>query len=305
MEKGLFSPGNRKQSQVGSVQNHDDRGRNSLGDALHKQSMHEEHDRTARESRGSVAPIAQGTGRGGADQEIANDAAGQGCGKREHHKAQKIEISRNRGGSALDTEEERPGQIDSEEKSVRVVFHEGRNGILSKPVGGGATMHVETGAVARPAGQGCRCRCPLLKSGVQRCGIFHLLQGKLMKSIPLELKTNALERPNTPARSVMAVIAWFVLGLQFYLMVTRSDAQGAALWRLIVNYFSFFTILTNLLIAVGLTWPLAAPDSGGGKLFSQPAVTSATAVYIAIVGVTYSLLLRPARRAEGGRHPTA
>ncbi|MGA8312088.1 MAG: hypothetical protein WB755_18785 [Terriglobales bacterium] len=63
-----------------------------------------------------------------------------------------------------------------------------------------------------------------------------------MKSIPLELKTNALESSNTPARTsmaVMAVIAWFALGLQFYLMVIRSDAQGAALLRLIANYFSF------------------------------------------------------------------
>ena len=125
-----------------------------------------------------------------------------------------------------------------------------------------------------------------------------------MKSIPLELKTNALERSNTPARTsmaVMAVIAWFALGLQFYLMVIRSDAQGAALLRLIANYFSFFTILTNLLIAVGLTWPLVAPDSGGGTFFSQPAVTSATAVYIAIVGVTYSLLLRHLWNPQGGQ----
>jgi hypothetical protein len=66
----------------------------------------------------------------------------------------------------------------------------------------------------------------------------------------------------------------------------------------IVTYLSFFTILTNLLIAVGLTFSLW-PRSHWGGFFSRPVVTSALAAYIAIVGIGYSLLLRHTWDPEG------
>ena len=61
--------------------------------------------------------------------------------------------------------------------------------------------------------------------------------------------------------AVIAVTTWFGLALQFYLMVIASQAQSsqvqssqlqaAARLRLVFNYFSFFTILTNLLLPWG------------------------------------------------------
>ncbi len=66
-----------------------------------------------------------------------------------------------------------------------------------------------------------------------------------------------------------------------------------------VTYFSFFTILTNLLVAIGLVLPLLMPNSGGGRFFSQASVTSALAAYIAMVGIAYSLLLRHLWNPEG------
>jgi hypothetical protein len=57
---------------------------------------------------------------------------------------------------------------------------------------------------------------------------------------------NPLE-PSAAARTCMAgiaVVVWFALVLQFYLMVISAPAQGADRVRLAVNYFSFFTILT-------------------------------------------------------------
>ena len=120
--------------------------------------MHEEYDCTAREGRGSVAPITQGTGWDGADQEIANDAASQCRGEREHHKAQKIEISRDGGSGALDTEQERPGQIDCEEKFVRVVFHEAGTGFYqSRAKPAGAIIRCRNlASCAHPTGRGVR-----------------------------------------------------------------------------------------------------------------------------------------------------
>ena len=101
--------------------------------------------------------------------------------------------------------------------------------------------------------------------------------------------------------AVIAAIGWFALVLQFYLMIIASPAPGADRLRLTFNYFSFFTILTNLFVALGLTFRLVAPNSRWGEFFSRPAVASGTAVYIAIVGVTYSLLLRSLWSPQGGQ----
>jgi hypothetical protein len=101
--------------------------------------------------------------------------------------------------------------------------------------------------------------------------------------------------------TAIAAITWFALILQFSVMVCGPAAPGANRGRLIINYFSFFTILTNLLIAVGLTSSLAATNSRWRRFFARPTVESATAVYIAIVGATYSLLLRHLWNPQGAQ----
>jgi hypothetical protein len=83
--------------------------------------------------------------------------------------------------------------------------------------------------------------------------------------------------------------AWFALGLQLYLMVDKALADGTSVWRASANFFSFFTILTNLLVAVVLS---AAVFGRGSSWLVSPVTQSGTATYIAIVGFAYSLLLR-------------
>jgi hypothetical protein len=95
-----------------------------------------------------------------------------------------------------------------------------------------------------------------------------------------------------------AVIGWFGLLLQFPITITTSRAAGMTMVGAIFTYLSFFTILTNLLVAVGLTSSLW-PRSPWGGFFSRPVVTSALAAYIAIVGIGYSLLLRHTWDPEG------
>ena len=116
--------------------------------------------------------------------------------------------------------------------------------------------------------------------------------------------SNGLESSRVAVRTcgaAIAVVTWFALALQFYLLVIQSQAQGAARVRLMANYFSFFTILTNLLVAVGLTLSLARPHSRLGRLCSRPVAASGTAVYIAIVGISYSLLLRRLWNPQGAQ----
>lgn len=95
-----------------------------------------------------------------------------------------------------------------------------------------------------------------------------------------------------------ATLGWIGLLIQFPLSIAHSRAQGMTLIGAVITYLSFFTILTNLLIAVALTasfWP----KSRVGSFFLRPAVTSALTAYIATVGIVYSLLLRSLWNPEG------
>ncbi len=53
--------------------------------------------------------------------------------------------------------------------------------------------------------------------------------------------------------ALLAAIAWFALILQFYIMLNNSPAPGFTRLMLVTNFFSYFTILSNLLVAVCLT----------------------------------------------------
>ena len=90
----------------------------------------------------------------------------------------------------------------------------------------------------------------------------------------------------------IAIIAWFALIAQFYLILQSTGQTGFSTIKTIVNFFSYFTILSNLLVAVCLTTSLLSPSSGLGSFFSKVTVQSAIAVYIFIVGLVYNLVLR-------------
>ncbi len=95
------------------------------------------------------------------------------------------------------------------------------------------------------------------------------------------------------------MLAWYGLLLQFYLVIVNARASGLPIAAAIVNYFSFFTILTNLLVAVTLTLSLRRTPSALGSLATRPAVQAAVTLYIAIVGIVYSLALRHIWDPEG------
>jgi hypothetical protein len=99
--------------------------------------------------------------------------------------------------------------------------------------------------------------------------------------------------------AAIALLAWIALILRLYLTATASLAPGASRAVLIANYFSFFTILTNLLVAFATTLSSVAPSSRWGSMFSRPVAASAIAIYIGVVGVTYSFLLRDLWHPQG------
>lgn len=79
---------------------------------------------------------------------------------------------------------------------------------------------------------------------------------------------------------IIAIVTWLGLALQ-------TAASGN-----IANTFSYFTVLTNLLIAISLTSVLAMPASGIGRFFANVSVQSSLASYIIIVSVIYNFAIR-------------
>jgi hypothetical protein len=69
----------------------------------------------------------------------------------------------------------------------------------------------------------------------------------------------------------------------------------------VITYFSFFTILTNILTASVFTAVAFQPKGGWGNWLCRPSVQAATAVYIAIVGMVYQLLLRQLWNPQGAQ----
>lgn len=97
-----------------------------------------------------------------------------------------------------------------------------------------------------------------------------------------------------------ALLAWFALLLQLYLVIIQSP-PGLTMLGEVITYFSFFTILTNLLVALVFTAVAMRRVAGGGQFFLSPLVQGGTAVYIAIVGVVYQLLLRQLWNPKGAQ----
>jgi len=92
--------------------------------------------------------------------------------------------------------------------------------------------------------------------------------------------------------TAIALLEWIALAIQFWLTVNLSIANGVPLLRGITNYFSYFTILCNLLVALVLTFTLWAPETRLGRFLSHPTVESGVALYMTVVGIVYSLALR-------------
>jgi hypothetical protein len=98
-------------------------------------------------------------------------------------------------------------------------------------------------------------------------------------------------------RTLAGMIGLVAVAGQYWL-VTQGKG-GATVPTSSVHFFSFFTILTNLLTAAAMLVPVVAPDSGVGRFLDRPSVRTAIVGYIVIVGTVYYALLRKLDNATG------
>ena len=97
----------------------------------------------------------------------------------------------------------------------------------------------------------------------------------------------------------IAAVAWVALGLQLYILVSNTPANGMTFLQALGRFFLFFTILSNLLAAISITLPWVIPHSWIGRFLSKPSQISAIAVYIFIVGLVYNTVLRKLWQPRG------
>lgn len=93
---------------------------------------------------------------------------------------------------------------------------------------------------------------------------------------------------------VFSIIVWLAVIIQFFVMLENrvvSIAESS------IRFFSFFTILTNILVAVYFTFQSnkLKPNS----FWNRPGTLTAITVYILVVGLVYQIVLRPIWDPQG------
>ena len=99
----------------------------------------------------------------------------------------------------------------------------------------------------------------------------------------------------------LATLAWASVALQCYLSMQLALHNGKSIGEGLEAFFSYFTVLTNLLICVSLTISLTVTSAALGQRLSRPLVVSGIATSIAFVGLAYHFLLRNTWNPQGAQ----
>lgn len=96
--------------------------------------------------------------------------------------------------------------------------------------------------------------------------------------------------------TILSCFAWFALIPQFFITISSNQAPW---YENFIRYFSYFTLLSNAMVAISSTVLLISPNSNWGRFFARTTTATAIAVYITIVALIYNTILRPLYQFEG------
>lgn len=88
---------------------------------------------------------------------------------------------------------------------------------------------------------------------------------------------------------ITALLGWIAIIAQFYLIIVN---RVTSIPETMIRFFSFFTILSNIIVAVSLSVQIISPDSVAGKFWAAAKTQAAVTVYILVVGIVYNAVLR-------------
>ncbi|MGA8136122.1 MULTISPECIES: Pr6Pr family membrane protein [Pseudomonas] len=101
------------------------------------------------------------------------------------------------------------------------------------------------------------------------------------------------------AVKIAALLGWFALALQLYLILMSRWQGDKSLLGGVDIFFSYFTVLTNILVAIVLTCAATSGDSPFRRFFLNPKVQGGVTAAIVLVGLAYNLLLRHTWNPQG------
>lgn len=112
----------------------------------------------------------------------------------------------------------------------------------------------------------------------------------------MRIKPHPLDRALLAA---LAIVAWSALLLQLYLSIELAFSNGRGVLHGTLAFLAYFTVLTNLFVALAASLPLVAGATGPGRFFAKPEVLGCAITSIVMVGAGYHVLLRNAWSPQG------
>jgi hypothetical protein len=85
------------------------------------------------------------------------------------------------------------------------------------------------------------------------------------------------------------LFAWAGIGIQLY---DTLEIRQLSIPNTLIKFFSYFTILVNLLVALHYSAIVFASGSAMSRFFRKHSSTTAIAAYILVVGIIYNISLR-------------
>ena len=112
----------------------------------------------------------------------------------------------------------------------------------------------------------------------------------------MKTKPHAIDRMML---ALLAAVAWSALLLQLYLSIELAFSNGRGVIHGTLAFLAYFTVLTNLFVALAASLPLVAGATGPGRFFAKPEVLGCAITSIVMVGAGYHVLLRNAWNPQG------
>lgn len=96
--------------------------------------------------------------------------------------------------------------------------------------------------------------------------------------------------------ALIALLSWLAIWIQFFISLHSATVDPT---ELLIRFFSYFTILTNLMVAVCSSSIALFPNKRIGIFFAKPATITGVNLYILVVGIVYNVTLRFLWQPEG------
>ena len=98
---------------------------------------------------------------------------------------------------------------------------------------------------------------------------------------------------------LIGLLAWFGVIIDFTTSINKDLAAGFTVSYTFIRLLGYFTILTNIFVAIVATTCALFPNSRWGRVFSSPKVFGCVVTSIVFVGIIFHLLLSDIYNPDG------